>query len=89
MLISIICNLNSYSLRSFSTISDKMSPEKNEINADNAIKPDTISVGKLGTNPVCKYKKTPAQTISETKQIVKLTSFQRSSSVYNFYTIFQ
>ena len=45
--------------------------------------------GKLGTNPVCKYKKTPAQTISETKQIVKLTSFQRSSSVYNFYTIFQ
>ena len=34
-----------------------MSPEKNEINADNAIKPDTISVGKLGTNPVCKYKK--------------------------------
>ena len=66
-----------------------MSPEKNEINADNAIKPDTTSVGKLGTNPVCKYKKTPAQTISETKQIVKLTSFQRSSSVYNFYTIFQ
>ena len=57
MLISIVCNLNSYSLRSFSTISDKMSPEKNEINADNAIKPDTISVGKLGTNPVCKYLK--------------------------------